>query len=78
MTNHHIKLEDPWAMSSILNDRTKFSVYGPSDLPTNQPTCGRAKQYTPTYSKGGIIKHTKDMLYMYIVSISAETVDYYS
>ena len=44
MTNHHTKLEDPWAMRSLVIDRTRF-VYGP----TNGPIC--AKQYTPTSSK---------------------------
>ena len=30
MTNHHTKLEDPWAMSSLVIDRTRF-VYIPTD-----------------------------------------------
>ena len=38
MTNHHTKLEDPWGMSSLVIDWTRF-VYG--------PTC--AKQYTPLF-----------------------------
>ena len=50
MTNHHTKLEDPWAIGI---NRTWF-FYGPTDGPTDllmdRPTC--AKQYTPTSSKG--------------------------
>ena len=34
MTNHHTKLEDPWAMSSLVIDWTRF-VYGPTDGPTD-------------------------------------------
>ena len=34
MTNHHTKLEDPWAMSSLVIDRTRF-VYGPTKRPTD-------------------------------------------
>ena len=45
MTNHHTKLEEPLAISSLVIDRTRF-VYGP----TYQPAC--AQQYTPTSSKG--------------------------
>ena len=52
LTNHHIKLEDPWAMSSLVIDQTRF-VYGWTDGWTDGPTC--AKQYTPSSSKGGII-----------------------
>ena len=58
MTNHHIKLEDPWATNSLVIDRTKF-VYGPTDRQTDPlndgPTC--TKQYTPPplFSKGVII-----------------------
>ena len=48
-TNHHTKVEDAWAMSSLVIDRTKF-VYGQTDRLKS------AKQYTPTSSKGGIIK----------------------
>ena len=33
MTNHHTKLEDPWAMSYLVIDQTRF-VYGPTDQPT--------------------------------------------
>ena len=32
MTNHHTKLEDPLAMSSLVIDRKSF-VYGPTDGP---------------------------------------------
>ena len=39
MTNHHTKLEDPWAMSSLVTE------------PMDRPTC--AKQYTPILFKGG-------------------------
>ena len=47
MTNHHTKLEDPWVISFLVINRTRF-VYG------DEPTC--AKQYnTHTSSKGGII-----------------------
>ena len=46
MTNHHTKLEDHWAMSSLVIDWIRF-VYGPTD----RPTC--AKQYTPSSLKGG-------------------------
>ena len=53
MTNHHTKLEDNLARSSLVIDRTRC-VYGPTDIPTEGPTC--EKQYTPTSSKGGIIK----------------------
>ena len=45
MTNNHTKLEDPWAMSSLVIDRTRF-VYRRTD----QPTC--AKQYKLSSSKG--------------------------
>ena len=51
MTNHHTKLKDPLAMSSLVIDQTRF-VYGPTDQRTYRPTC--AKQYNPTPSKGGI------------------------
>ena len=44
MTNHNTKLEDPWAMNSLVIDQTRF-VYGPAF----------AKLYTPSSSKGGII-----------------------
>ena len=37
MTNHHTKLEDPWAMSFLVIDWTRF-VYGPTDLPTDGQT----------------------------------------
>ena len=37
----------PWAMGSLVIDRTRF-VYGPTD---DRPTC--SKQYTPSSSKGG-------------------------
>ena len=30
MTNHCTKLEDPWAMSSLVNDQRRFA-YGPSN-----------------------------------------------
>ena len=33
--NHHTKLEDPWAMSSLVIDQAKF-VYGPTDRPTDR------------------------------------------
>ena len=46
MTDHHTKLEDPWAISSLVIDWTRF-VYGTTDR--------RAKQYTPSSSKGDII-----------------------
>ena len=52
MTNHHTKLEDPWAISSLVIDRTRF-IYGPTYRPTDGPTF--AKQYTPPSSKGGIM-----------------------
>ena len=52
MTNHHTKLEDPWAMNSLFIDRTRF-VYECTDWLYNQLTY--AKQYTPTSPKGGII-----------------------
>ena len=57
MTSHHTKLEDPWAISSLVIDRTNF-FYGPTDRPTYRPTDGPtyAKQYTPSSSKGGIIR----------------------
>ena len=35
MTNHYPKLEDPWAMSSLVIDRTMF-VYGPTDMCSEQ------------------------------------------
>ena len=45
MTNdHHIKLENPWAMSSLVIDKTRF-VYGPTARRTD-------RQYTPTSSTG--------------------------
>ena len=31
MTNHHTKLEDPWAINSVDIDRTRF-VYGPTNI----------------------------------------------
>ena len=31
MTNHRTKLEEPWAICSLVIDRTKF-VYGPTDI----------------------------------------------
>ena len=37
MTNHHNKLEDPWSMSSLVIDRTRF-VYGPTDQLTDRRT----------------------------------------
>ena len=52
MTNHHTKLEDPWAMRFLVIDRTSF-VDGPMDERNDRPTC--AKQYTPSSSKGVII-----------------------
>ena len=56
MTNHRTKLEDPWAMSSLIIDQTRF-VYGPKDRLTYQPTNQHVQSYvTPTSSKeGGII-----------------------
>ena len=45
MTNPNTKLEDPWAMSYLVIDRTRF-VYRPTDRSTF------AKQYTPSSSKG--------------------------
>ena len=50
MTNHHTKIENPWALSSLVIDQTRF-VYGPTDWPKGGRTC--AKQYTPTSSEGG-------------------------
>ena len=44
MTNHNTKLEDPWTMSSLLIDRTRF-VYGPTNINSAKLA-----------SKGGIIK----------------------
>ena len=35
MTNHNTKLEDSWAMSSLVIDRTMF-VNGPADRPTDR------------------------------------------
>ena len=35
MTNNQTKLEDPWAVSSLVIDQTRF-VYGPTDRPTDQ------------------------------------------
>ena len=58
MTNHHTKFEDPWAMSSLVIDHTRF-VNGPTDLQTNQPTyC--VKQYRlgftlPQHCKGHMV-----------------------
>ena len=52
MTNHHTKLEDPWAMSSLIIDQKSLSTDRPSNRPTDGPTC--AKQYTHTSSKGSI------------------------
>ena len=34
LTNQHTKLEDPWAVSSLVIDQTKF-VYGLTDGQTN-------------------------------------------
>ena len=48
MTNQHSKLENPWAMSSLVIDLTRF-VYGLTDGPTF------AKQIYPLFFKGGII-----------------------
>ena len=68
MTNHHTKLEDPWAMSSLLIDQTRF-VYGWTDQRTDWLT--RAKQYTPSSSKVGgggiiiIITHIISLQFMY-------------
>ena len=50
MTNHHTKVENPWAMSSLVIDRTRFA-YGPMYPWTDRPTS--AKQYTPSSLKGG-------------------------
>ena len=55
MTNHHIKLEDPRAMSSLVIDQPKFG-YRPTNGLIYWLAC--AKQYTPTYSKGDIITNT--------------------
>ena len=55
MPNHHTKL-DPWAISSLVIDWTRF-VYGQTDRPTDRPTF--AKQYTPTSLKGVIINMLK-------------------
>ena len=35
---HNTKLEDPWAMSSLVIDRTSF-VYGPTDGQVQNNTC---------------------------------------
>ena len=67
MTNHYTKLEDdPWAMSSLVIDRTRF-VYGWTD----QQTC--AKQYTPTSLKGAIILNTKMTIIRYYKSCHRHT-----
>ena len=49
MTNHHTKLEDPWAMSSLVIDRT--GLY--TDRPTDQHV---QSNIPPLLRKGGIIR----------------------
>ena len=43
MTNHHTKLEDPWAISSLVIDQTRF-VYGPTNM---------CKAMYPLFFEGG-------------------------
>ena len=45
MTNHHIKLEDPWAIKSLVIDRTRY-VYGLTDR-------HYVKQYPQFFEGGG-------------------------
>ena len=66
MKNNHTKLNDPWAISSLVIDQTRY-VYGPTNGRTNgqpyQPTC--AKQYTPTSLKGGGGLNNKKTIYIH-------------
>ena len=54
MTNHHTKLEEPWAMSSLVSDRTRF-VYGWTDRPTylQRPTDRHVKNNIPPLLRRG-------------------------
>ena len=58
MTNHHTKLEDPWAMSFLVIDQTRF-VYRRTDLPTDGLT-DMCKAIYPHFFKG---EHKK-LLYL--------------
>ena len=61
MTNHHTKLKDHWAMSSLV--KTRF-VYGATDRPTDEPT--REKHYTPLLRRGynNISRRTRLIWYL--------------
>ena len=75
MTNHHTKLEDPWAMSSLVIDRTRF-VYGLTYRPTNQGI-DMCKAIYPSSLKGGIISFSTHRVNMLCLKLYTHLVKQY-
>ena len=67
MTNHHTKLEYPWAMSSLVIDRTSF-VYEP----TNRPTYRHVRSNIPP-----LLRIIKPNVYLILQYITLTDVNYH-
>ena len=76
MTNHHTVSEDPWAMSSLVIDPTRF-IYGQTDLPTNMYKAIYHNFFEgalhPHFFEGG---HNKPRYYYYIPGYNDPTVEW--
>ena len=72
MTNHQTKLQDPWAMSSLVIERTRF-VYGPTDRPTDM-----CKAIYPRFFEGEhnnkLHERNRDSVYLSIQVLSSRQV----
>ena len=52
MTNHHTKLKNPWAFSSLVIDQTRF-VYGRTDGQQMDTMTNMYKAINPLFFEGG-------------------------